>query len=91
MRKIAGLFSRNCFFILVCLIAVSASAGDKETMGVVVITHGAPMPQWNTKAIAFVASVKCQYPIEPAFLDFAGERTLERTAQELRKLIPMAE
>jgi sirohydrochlorin ferrochelatase len=83
MRKIVNLFFSSSIFILVCLIAVSASAGDKETMGVVVITHGAPMPQWNKKAIDFVASVKCQHPIEPAFLDFAGERTLEKAVRNL--------
>ena len=85
MRKIADLFFRSSIFILVCLIAGSASAGDKETMGVVVIAHGAPMPQWNAKVMGFVASVKCQYPIESAFLDFAGERTLERAVRKLEE------
>ena len=52
-------------------------------MGVVVISHGAPIPQWNETVMSVISTVKSPYPVEPAFLDFDEERTLAKAAKRL--------
>ena len=52
-------------------------------MGVVVISHGAPIPQWNETVMSMISTVKSPYPVEPAFLDFDKERTLAKAAKRL--------
>ena len=59
------------------------TAGKESAMGVVVITHGAPIPQWNETVMRVISTVKSPYPIEPAFLDFDKERTLAKAAKRL--------
>ena len=52
-------------------------------MGVIIVTHGAPIPQWNETVMRMINTVKCPYPVEPAFLDFDKERTLAKAAKRL--------
>jgi hypothetical protein len=54
-------------------------------MGVVVISHGAPIPQWNETVISMINTIQSPYPVEPAFLDFDEERTLEKAVRRLEK------
>jgi hypothetical protein len=61
----------------------STHAAEKAAMGVIVISHGAPIPQWNETVMRVIRTVKSPYPVEPAFLDFDEERTLEKAAKRL--------
>jgi len=61
----------------------STFAAEKASMGVVVITHGAPIPQWNETIMRLIGTVESPYPVEPAFLDFDKERTLAQAAKRL--------
>jgi hypothetical protein len=83
MKRIIPLFFFIAIVILWCLNAACTSKAQQESMGVVVVTHGAPIPQWNETIISTVNTVKSPYPVEPAFLDFAGEKTLENAAKRL--------
>ena len=60
----------------------STFAAEKAAMGVVVITHGAPIPQWNETIMRLIGTVESPYPVEPAFLDFYKERTLAKAANK---------
>jgi len=66
------------FFVISC-----ADTAEKAAMGVVVITHGAPIAQWNETIMRLIGTVESPYPVEPAFLDFDKERTLEKAAKRL--------
>ena len=63
------------------LVISCADTAEKKVMGVVVITHGAPIPQWNETVMRVISTVKSPYPIEPAFMDFDEERTLAKAAK----------
>jgi hypothetical protein len=65
------------------LVISCADTVEKPVMGVVVITHGAPIPQWNETVMRVISTVKSPYPIEPAFMDFDEERTLAKAAGRL--------
>ena len=65
------------------LIIACSHAAQKDTMGVIVISHGAPIPEWNQNVMNLIASVKSPYPIEPAFLDYDKDRTLEKAVRRL--------
>ncbi|MCP4717211.1 MAG: hypothetical protein GY868_18975, partial [Deltaproteobacteria bacterium] len=67
---------------MICYIAVPAAAAQNKT-GVVVLSHGAPIPAWNNKIAALVSSVTSAYPVECAFLDFDKTRTLEKAVKQL--------
>jgi hypothetical protein len=73
-----ALFTIWSFFIISC-----TATAEKAVMGVVVVTHGAPIPQWNETVMRMISTVKCPYPVEPAFLDFDEQRTLEKAAKRL--------
>ena len=60
-------------------------SGKEAPMGVVVISHGAPMPVWNQKVSELVASVRSPYPLETAFLDYDEEQTLEKSVRRLEE------
>jgi len=60
-----------------------ADTVEKAVMGVIVVTHGAPIPQWNDTVIGMIHQIKSPYPVEPAFLDFDEERTLAKAVTRL--------
>jgi hypothetical protein len=66
-----------------CFVMSCADTVGKPVMGVVVVTHGAPIPQWNESVMRMIGTVKSPYPVEPAFLDFDEERTLAKAAKRL--------
>lgn len=57
----------------------------EENLGVIVISHGAPMPIWNQKVLELIRSVKSPYQLEAAFLDFDEEWTLEKSVKRLEE------
>ena len=77
------LFLCTLFAIWSCFVISCADTAEKKAMGVVVITHGAPIPQWNETVMRVISTVKSPYPIEPAFMDFDEERTLAKAAGRL--------
>ena len=85
MKRIIPLFVFIGVVILWCLNAACTSKAQQESMGVVVISHGAPIPQWNETVMRTISMVKSPYPVEPAFLDFDDERTLEKAVRRLEK------
>jgi sirohydrochlorin ferrochelatase len=72
------------FFYLSPLCTVT-SAKRNGQMGVVVVSHGAPLPMWNETIIESVSSVKSPYPMEVAFLDYGGGRTLAKSVKRLEE------
>jgi len=87
MKRVSSPIAR----FLVCVLSVlsfyavisSTCAAEKAAMGVVVITHGAPIPQWNETVMRLIGTVESPYPVEPAFLDFDKDRTLAKAAKRL--------
>jgi hypothetical protein len=77
------LFLCTLFAIWSFLVTSCADTAEKAAMGVVVITHGAPIPQWNETVMRMISTVKSPYPVEPAFLGFDEERTLAKAARRL--------
>jgi sirohydrochlorin cobaltochelatase len=71
------------FTVLACFISGCTGSAEKPVMGVVVISHGAPIPQWNESVMRMISTVKSPYPVEPAFLDFDKDRTLAKAAKRL--------
>ncbi len=67
----------------VWLLPGCAATDEKAVMGVVVVTHGAPIPQWNDTVMQMLEQIKSSYPVEPAFLDFDEERTLAKAVRRL--------
>jgi sirohydrochlorin ferrochelatase len=70
-------------FFCLSFFTLSSSAEKGNKMGVVVISHGAPVETWNDTVIKLVLSVKSPYPLEPAFLDYDEERTLDKAVKRL--------
>jgi sirohydrochlorin ferrochelatase len=87
VTKIRALDSIVYSILLFCLSTFFSVASAQRTghMGVVVISHGAPIPMWNETIIKFVSSVKSPYPLEVAFLDFDEERTLAKSVKRLEE------
>jgi hypothetical protein len=82
------------YFIVVILLVIffsmsplcSATSAQKTGhMGVVVISHGAPIPMWNETIIKSISSVKSPYPLEVAFFDYDEERTLAKSVKRLEE------
>jgi sirohydrochlorin ferrochelatase len=73
------------FLVFFCLFffSLSSSAEKEDKMGVVVISHGAPVAIWNDTVIKLVSAVKSPYPLETAFLDYDEERTLDKAVKRL--------
>ena len=82
-RAAVRFFLCTLFTLWACVVISSADAAEKAAMGVVVISHGAPIPQWNETVMRMINTVKSPYPLEPAFLDYDKERTLEKAAKRL--------
>lgn len=61
----------------------STEAKEEENLGVIVISHGAPMPAWNDGVLDLIKSVKSPYPLEVAFLDYDAEKTLKKSIKRL--------
>jgi len=83
VKRIIHWFPGIAISSLFGLIIACSFAAQKDTMGVIIISHGAPIPEWNQKVMNLIASVKSPYPIEPAFLDYDKERTLEKAVRRL--------
>ena len=83
VKRIIPLFVFIGVVILWCFNAACTSKAQQQSMGVVVISHGAPIPQWNETVMRMISMVKSPYPVEPAFLDFDKERTLAKAAKRL--------
>jgi sirohydrochlorin ferrochelatase len=83
VKRILPLFVFIGVVILWCFNAACSSKAQQQSMGVVVISHGAPIPQWNETVMSMISTVKSPYPVEPAFLDFDKERTLTKAAKRL--------
>jgi sirohydrochlorin cobaltochelatase len=64
------------------LLQASEQMGEKNT-GIVIISHGAPVQNWNNQVLKLIASVKSPYPLETAFLDFNEDMTLEKAVKKL--------
>jgi sirohydrochlorin cobaltochelatase len=58
--------------------------GGEAKIGVVAISHGAPMKTWNEKVAKLVAAAKSPYPMETAFFDYDEERTLGKAIKRLQ-------
>ncbi len=63
----------------------ASNTGQNENFGVIVISHGAPMPVWNQGILKLIESVKSPYPLEPAFLDYDKERSLTNAVKKLEQ------
>ena len=85
VKRIIPLFIFIGVVIPWCFNAACTSKAQQESMGVVVISHGAPIPQWNESVMRMINTVQSPYPVEPAFLDFDDERTLEKAVRRLEK------
>ena len=83
MKRIIHWFLGITTIIIFGLIIACSHAAQKENMGVIVISDGAPLPEWNQMVMNLIASVKSPYPIKPAFLDYDKERTLEKAVRRL--------
>jgi len=83
VKRIIHWFLGITTIIIFGLIIACSHAAQKENMGVIVISDGAPLPEWNQMVMNLIASVKSPYPIKPAFLDYDKERTLEKAVRRL--------
>ncbi|MBW1912392.1 MAG: hypothetical protein JRI43_04330 [Deltaproteobacteria bacterium] len=64
--------------------ADNTAYGGEAKIGVVAISHGAPMKTWNEKVSKLVSAVNSPYPVETAFFDYDEERTLEKSITRLQ-------
>ncbi len=64
--------------------ADDTACGEETKIGVVAISHGAPVKTWNNKVIKLVSSVNSPYPVETAFFDYDEERTLGKSIKRLQ-------
>lgn len=60
-----------------------ADTVEKAVIGVIVVTHGAPISQWNDTVRGMKHQIKSPYSVEPAFLDFDEERALAKAVRRL--------
>jgi sirohydrochlorin ferrochelatase len=92
MKGLAMNLKKQIFFCLFILLFIhiyqnsTSFAEEKEinsALGVIVISHGAPIPIWNQEVLKLITSVNSPYPLEVAFLDYDKERTLEKAVKRM--------
>ena len=67
------IFAFLCLYY--CISVDDTAYGGEAKMGVIAISHGAPVKTWNQKVANLISSVNSPYPIETAFFDYDEERT----------------
>jgi len=78
VKRIIHWFPGIAISSLLGLIIACSFAAQKDTMGVIIISHGAPIPEWNQQVMNLIASVKSPYPIEPAFQTMIKSERLKK-------------
>ena len=82
-RLFFGIFISLFLFIHLYSSVDASDQRKKSSLGVIVISHGSPQQSWNQKVLELVRSVKSPCPLEPAFIDFNEEITLEKSIKKL--------
>ncbi len=82
--SVIWLFIFAFLFLYYGISADDTAYGGESKIGVVAISHGAPMKTWNEKVAKLVAAAKSPYPMETAFFDYDEERTLGKSIKRLQ-------